>query len=92
MFSVLTAIWAIMTATVLVLAIYRKIVAVDEDDMVHVSDGEQHLIGKQKMVAQKLDVIDRWGKTLTVVVLVYGLALAAWYLYQVWQQAPGVGL
>ena len=92
MFNVLTAIWAIMTATVLVLAIYRKVVAADEDDLVHVADGEEHLIGKQKIVAQKLDAIDHWGKSLTVVVLVYGLALAGWYLYQVWQQAPGTGL
>jgi hypothetical protein len=92
MFSLLTAIWAVLTAAVLVLAIYRKVVATDEDDLIHVADAEAELIGKQQVVAAKLDVIDRWGKALTVFVLIYGLALAGWYLYQVWKQTPGVGL
>jgi hypothetical protein len=92
MFNVLTAIWAVLTAAVLALAIYRMIVARDEDDLVHVADGEESLIGKQQVVARKLDVIDRWGKPLTVLVLVCGLGLAAWYLYKVWQQTPGVGI
>jgi hypothetical protein len=35
-----------------------------------------------------LESIDRWGKTLTVVVVVYALALACVYLYQVWNNVP----
>jgi hypothetical protein len=39
-------------------------------------------------LAHRLESIDRWGKTLTVVVAVYGVALAAIYLYQVWNNVP----
>ena len=92
MFQVLTAIWAVLTAAVLILAIYRRTIANQEDDRVHVLEGEAHLIHQQEVVAHKLDVIDRWGKSITVFVLVYGLGLASYYLYQVWKQTPGVGL
>jgi hypothetical protein len=39
-------------------------------------------------LAHRLASIDKWGKTLTIVVAVYGVALAAIYLYQVWNAVP----
>ena len=47
--------------------------------MVHVRPGVSRVV-------QKLDKIDFWGKTLTLVLIVYGLMLAAWLLYQLWEQ------
>jgi hypothetical protein len=35
-----------------------------------------------------LALIDRWGKSLTVVVALYGVALLALYFYQVWTNVP----
>jgi hypothetical protein len=45
-------------------------------------------------VFKKANTIERWGKLLTVVVFVYGAAIAGIYLYHVWvvgeqiQQVP----
>lgn len=76
--------WVLLAATVLVLAAWRKAVARGEDDSLHVSDGQAAAVPHQIAVAQKLEKIDRWGKTATIVAVVYGLALLATYLYQVW--------
>jgi len=42
----------------------------------------------QVALAHRLASIDRWGKTLTLIVAVYGVALAAVYLYQIWNTVP----
>ena len=36
---------------------------------------------QQTTVAQKLDVIDKWGKILTVITVLFGLLIAAAYVY-----------
>lgn len=76
--------WAILATIVIVLAIYRRIVSNQEDDILHVEDPTGAVTSHQVQVARKLEGIDRWGKVLTVVALVYGLALAAGYAYQAW--------
>jgi hypothetical protein len=70
----------------LLLALYRKILSLKEDDLVHVAPGEERLIPNQIEMAHKMDVIDRWGKTLTVITVALGLVLAGGYLYQAWAE------
>jgi hypothetical protein len=72
------ALWIVVTATVIVLFIWRKIVAGKEDDTLHVNSGA---LTQQTDLAQKLDQIDRWGKIMTVVAAVLGLLVAAAYVY-----------
>jgi len=76
--------WALLALAVIGLIIYRRIVSAGEDDMIHVSDAAGAVASQQVSVAQKLDQIDKWGKTLTVVVVVYGVVLAGVYVYQSW--------
>ena len=76
--------WATLAMVVIALAVYRKVVSVHEDDSLHVSDREAELVVQQQILARKLDWIDRWGQILTVIALVYGLALAGSYLYMGW--------
>jgi hypothetical protein len=38
-------------------------------------------LAPQTAVAQKLDVIDKWGKILTVITVISGLLIAAAYVY-----------
>jgi len=76
--------WAVLAVVVIALAVYRWIVANREDDSIHISDTETEVIGQQITVATKLAVVDRWGKILTAVALVYALALVGVYLYQGW--------
>ena len=76
--------WVVLALAVIALIVYRKVVAAGEDDMIHVSEAAGSTASQQATVAQKLDQIDKWGKTLTVVVVVYGMILAASYVYQTW--------
>ena len=79
--------WCLMAFTVLWLFVWRKIVASKEDDNLHVLDGSSVAkSSEQVVVAQKLDVIDHWGKVVTIVVVVYGVILAGAYVWQSWVQ------
>jgi hypothetical protein len=70
-----------LTGLVAVLAVYRKVVARNEDDLVHLSDPSGQLIQNQQKVAKTLSHVDRFGIGLTVATAVYGVALGAIYLY-----------
>jgi hypothetical protein len=72
------AVWAVVALSVIALLVMRKMVASKEDDQLHVLHGASE---QQVSVASKLEVIDRWGKILTVVAVVLGLAIATVYVY-----------
>jgi|HubBroStandDraft_6_1064221.scaffolds.fasta_scaffold251132_1 hypothetical protein len=74
--------WSILALAVLALALYRKLMANHEDDLIHVGPGQEKLIPQQIQMAAKLEVVDRWGKILTVIIAAAGLLIAAVYLYQ----------
>jgi hypothetical protein len=80
MFPYLTVLIA-LAAIVAALAIYRRVVARNEDDFVHLADSTGHLIQNQQKLASSLKLIDRVGMTLTVATAVYGVGLLVWYLY-----------
>jgi hypothetical protein len=77
-FVPLFVVWGILALVVLSLFIWRKNVASNEDDTLHVMHGA---LTQQTALAQKLDMIDKWGKILTVITFVLGLAIAAAYVY-----------
>ena len=77
-FVPLFVVWVVLALTVLGLFIWRKNVASNEDDTLHVMHGA---LTQQTVLAQKLDMIDKWGKILTVITFVLGLAIAAAYVY-----------
>jgi hypothetical protein len=77
--------WSILALAVLGLALYRKLIANHEDDLIHVGPGEEKLIPQQIQMAAKLEVVDRWGKILTVIIAAAGLLIASAYLYQAWE-------
>ena len=70
--------WGVLALVVLGLFIWRKNVASNEDDTLHVMHG---VLTQQTALAQKLDMIDKWGKILTVITVVLGLAIASAYVY-----------
>jgi hypothetical protein len=78
--------WAVLAISVVMLALFRKVVAQQEDDILHLSEGSGRLVESQSQVARKLDAIDHWGKILTVIGVVYGLVLIGVYTYQFWQE------
>lgn len=72
--------WIALAIAVIVLFVKRKTVASHEDDTLHVLNAAP--IAEQAAVANKLDQIDKWGKLLTVIAVVYGLLVGAAYVYQ----------
>ena len=89
-FFPLFLIWVAMTVIVLVLALYRKILADRDVPFIHVLDDDAVMVPQQASATKKLDHVDRWGKILTIIAVVYGLALAAAYMYRAWQTTAGI--
>jgi heme/copper-type cytochrome/quinol oxidase subunit 2 len=79
------AFWGVLAIVVVSLIIYRKSVSSHEDDSIHL---EGNMPSEQMAMGHKLAMIDRWGKMLTILAVVYGLALAAIYMYQIWNNVP----
>jgi hypothetical protein len=82
-----TVAWSVLATVVIALAVYRSRLASRDDEMIHVHDSEAGLIARQQVTARKLEVIDRWGKALTIVALLSGLALAGAYGWHVWNES-----
>lgn len=78
--------WCALVVVVLALALYRWMITEKEDDTIHVSDADGAVLSQQMAIAKKLDALDRWGKILTVLAVLYGLALAVWYGYLKWME------
>jgi hypothetical protein len=78
-----TVLWALLAIAVLALIVYRKLVSSKEEETLHLGDLAE--ANHQAAIAHKLEWIDKWGKLLTVVAVVYGVLLAATYTYHVWQ-------
>ena len=66
------------------MAIYRSIIAIHEDDSLRLKDEEAATVAEQTALGRRLDLLDRWGKILTVATIVLGLALASAYIYSGW--------
>ena len=77
-FLPLLVVWIALALGVMALFLWRQTVARGEDDSLHVMHGA---LTQQTSLAQKLDVIDKWGKILTVITVVFGLLLAAAYIF-----------
>jgi hypothetical protein len=75
-------IWALLAIAALGLALYRKFVSAEEEDLIHLGPGEERQIPEQIALASRLKAVDRWGKTLTVITMAIGVVVAAVYLYQ----------
>ncbi|HVN05546.1 MAG TPA: hypothetical protein VMT86_14070 [Bryobacteraceae bacterium] len=78
-------VWGVLAIAVLFLVLYRRSVSSHEDDSIHLEGAAP---SEQVTLAHRLALIDRWGKSLTVLAVVFGLALAAIYMYQVWTTVP----
>lgn len=89
-FTPYAVIWGLLALVVLLMAGYRKMISVKEDETLHLGNPTEST--HQIEIAHKLEVVDKWGKLLTVIAAVYGLLLAIAYTYQTWVQASNLGL
>lgn len=83
-------VWSVLALGVIVLYAYRRAVAKQEDETLHVLDAEVAQVSQQTVVARKLEVIDRWGKLVTLLAVLYTLALVGLYIYNAWMASSRV--
>jgi len=77
--------WAGGTTGVLLLLIWRLVVAKDEKQGgIYIVEGEEALLERQTAIASKLKRIDLWGKALTVVSTILMVILGSAWLYNGW--------
>jgi len=89
--TLLVIFWAVLGIATLALAAYRRVLSAhNENDVIHLGPGEEKEIPRQVELAARMNKIDRWGKSMTVITAVVGLGLAAGYLYQAWE-SPNPG-
>lgn len=85
----LVSIFCILLISVVVLAAMRKVAGRGEEEMLlHV--GDPSIVEKKSSIVQRVDAIEKWGKTLTVITVVYGLILLACYLWVGWHQSAQI--
>lgn len=88
-------VWVVLAVVVLVLLAWRKVVTSHEDDTLHVAEPDavqEGVMREQASVARKIEQIDKWGKILTIIAVVYGLILAGVYFYQTWTASSSIGV
>jgi len=84
----LLMVWVVFAGIVLVLLIHRFLLTMHEDTSIHADVAEQSLAERQAGIAHRLELIDYWGKLLTILTLLYGLGIAGANLYLAWQIYP----
>ena len=73
------ALWILMALGVFILFVYRSSLTAHEDDTLHV----EHLAEKaaeQQVLANRVGPVDKLGKALTVVVALYGIVIALYWM------------
>jgi hypothetical protein len=91
-FVPLLVLWVLMGVVVLALIVWRKAVSIKEDDNLHVLDGASvEKSAEQIALARKLDLIDKWGKIVTVLTVAYGVLLCGLYVWQSWVVNSRIG-
>jgi hypothetical protein len=76
--------WVSLALVVVALAFYRLSLSHREDDVLHLAASEGGLIAGQTELAGRIKSVSRIGAGITVVAVLYGLALLAQYGYGLW--------
>jgi len=74
--------WAALAVVVAFLMVRRVVLGFGEDDTLHLRAAEAGMERQQVDRAVKINSTDRWGQTLTAVTVVYGLILAAVFIWR----------
>ena len=70
-----------MTVMIAILAAYRKVVARNEDDSLHLADSAGQLVTNQLKTMRSLKWVDHLGVGMTIATGIYAIVLLALYLY-----------
>ena len=81
-FTPFVIIWVVLALLVGMIVVRRTVLGFNEDDSLHLVPGELGMERQQIAKAHRIEAADRWGKILTAVTAVYGVALLAAYAYR----------
>ena len=84
-FTLLIVSWMALAVTLVGSMLFRRHTSRSEDDFLHLSNTTTSMLNSQAATAHQMDVLDRRVTILLTAVLVYGLGIGAWFLYQAWQ-------
>lgn len=84
-FNWLIVSWLALGVTLFGLLLFRKHTSRSEDDFLHVNNATAGMLNSQAATAHQMNVIDRWVTIFLAAVVIHGLGIGAWSLYQVWQ-------
>jgi hypothetical protein len=73
--------WLVLDGVIVLLFAWRQSVARKEEGSLHVLAGTSEA-AQQIGTSQKLDNIDKWGKLLTIIAVLYGVLLGALAIFQ----------
>ncbi|HEV2351608.1 MAG TPA: hypothetical protein VG028_17390 [Terriglobia bacterium] len=82
--------WSVLALVVLAIGVYRITLARRDDRSLDLMVQDEHVIADQKQAVKRIKTIDHWGQALTILTVLYGLAIAFVYFYQVWQEATRI--
>ena len=83
--------WVVLLLIVIGLAFYKKSLDSHADEHLHFNAEEEGEVKAQVAEAKRADTVERWGKILTTVVFLYGLAIVGMIAYHQWQVNSTVG-
>jgi hypothetical protein len=81
--------WGVLVACVLLLGLCRYAITRGKYIVLHVRQSELSLIPEQILQDRRLERVDFWGQSLTIVAAVVGLGLLAIYIFAGLASGPG---
>jgi hypothetical protein len=79
--SIPVVLWILIAVALAVVYTYRRIVEGSSDELVHLSDATDMVLAKQQATARTIEQLSRIVMILTIVFVVYGIALGGWTIY-----------
>lgn len=79
-------VWGVLLIITIILWLYRRFLENREDHYIHLhgDDRESKVLQQQTAVGKKVDTLSKTTRILLIVIILYGLAIAAVEVYNAW--------
>ena len=81
-------VWAVATAILVGLLIYRSLLSMKEDDQLFLGEGERHLAQEQAVIVGKVQTVSRYSLIMGIVSGALLLAIAGMWTYEQLMSPP----
>jgi uncharacterized protein involved in tellurium resistance len=79
-------VWGAVLVITIILWLYRRFLENREDHYIHLhgDDREAQVLQQQTVVGKKVETLSRTTRILVIILVLYGLAIAAFEIYRAW--------